>query len=369
MVLLAVVVTYLIVAAFETVGRWSNPALVRLPTPADFVARVPAAGLVALIIGLVMTSALSSRFCERGSRPPLRRCRHERARARCWRLRRWSPRRRPGAARRRSSGSGCGPTRRRSSSPRADGSYGGFLYDICRSAVAHAGVDPGTVELVPVDAGTRFERLDDAAEPLDLLCDPTTITMERAERWDFTPIVFFASSLSAARSRAVAVAGRRGAGRLQRRGRRRGWCWSAGSTARPRTRRWPRWRRRCRRRPARSRSARWPSPGTTTGCAPSAATTGRLSFYVGDADILSAQVDAVRREGPRCPVSFNTRAARPEPYALIVGDRIPGLHRRVSAGVYAFFRSGEAERSFAANFAGRQKSPMLESLFALYRLP
>ena len=68
MVLLAVVVTYLIVAAFETVGRWSNPALVRLPTPADFVARVPAAGLVALIIGWVMTSALSSRFCERGSR-------------------------------------------------------------------------------------------------------------------------------------------------------------------------------------------------------------------------------------------------------------------------------------------------------------
>ena len=253
-------------------------------------------------------------------------------------------------------------------SVRADGSYGGFLYDLCRSAVAHAGVDPGTVELVPVEAGTRFERLDDAAEPLDLLCDPTTITMERAERWDFTPIVFFASSLSAARSRAVALPADEAPAGCSVGAATRvvlvGWVDSTTSDA-----------------TVAEMAAQVPSaPGEVAVCPVAFARhdegvrafcsdEGRLSFYVGDADILSAQVDAVRREGPRCPVSFNTRAARPEPYALIVGDRIPGLHRRISAGVYAFFRSGEAERSFAANFAGRQKSPMLESLFALYRLP
>ena len=84
---------------------------------------------------------------------------------------------------------------------REDGSYGGFLYDLCRSALAHAGVAAGAIELVPVEAGTRFDRMDDAEAPLDLLSDPTTITMERASRWDFTQIVFFAHSVTLARKR------------------------------------------------------------------------------------------------------------------------------------------------------------------------
>ena len=65
MVLLSIVATYLVVAGFETVERWTNPTAVRLATPADFVARVPTSGLVALIIGMVMSSALASRFRER----------------------------------------------------------------------------------------------------------------------------------------------------------------------------------------------------------------------------------------------------------------------------------------------------------------
>ena len=52
----------------ETVGRWGNPAFVRPLAWSDFIARVPAAGLIALIIGLVMSSALSSRFADHGRR-------------------------------------------------------------------------------------------------------------------------------------------------------------------------------------------------------------------------------------------------------------------------------------------------------------
>ena len=76
----------------------------------------------------------------------------------------------------------------------------------------------------------------------------------------------------------------------------------------------------------------------------------------------------MRREGLPCRVSFNARVSRPEPYALIVRDQ-DGLPQRIASGVYAFFRDGGAERSFGENFAGREMSPTLATLFALYRLP
>ena len=68
LLLLAVVATHLNVAVIETVGRWGNPAFVRPLAWSDFISRVPAAGLIALIIGLVMSSALSSRFADHGRR-------------------------------------------------------------------------------------------------------------------------------------------------------------------------------------------------------------------------------------------------------------------------------------------------------------
>src|SRR4029078_12468813 len=56
-VALASPVTYLVVAAFDGVSRWSQPTGVRLPTLSDFVSRVPAAGLIALVVGVVITAA------------------------------------------------------------------------------------------------------------------------------------------------------------------------------------------------------------------------------------------------------------------------------------------------------------------------
>ena len=84
------------------------------------------------------------------------------------------------------------------------GTYRGYLVDICTDAATRAGF---RFRLVPVDATARERILDGdfavAADggpvALDLLCDPTTITLARLERFAsdpatehavFTPIVF-----------------------------------------------------------------------------------------------------------------------------------------------------------------------------------
>ncbi len=77
------------------------------------------------------------------------------------------------------------------------GRYRGFLYDMCRAAIARAGVADADVDLVPVTAADRFEK----AASLDLLCDPTTLTVERARQWTFTPIVFYANATALRRTR------------------------------------------------------------------------------------------------------------------------------------------------------------------------
>lgn len=64
------------------------------------------------------------------------------------------------------------------------GNYLGFLWDICTEAVQRAGytVDPRKVE---VGAETRTAFLSKGVGNFDLLCDPTTITLERM--MNFTP--------------------------------------------------------------------------------------------------------------------------------------------------------------------------------------
>ena len=76
------------------------------------------------------------------------------------------------------------------------GGYHGFLYDMCRAAIAAAGIVDADVEMVPVTAADRFEK----AATLDLLCDPTTLTVERAMQWTFTPIVFYANATALRRT-------------------------------------------------------------------------------------------------------------------------------------------------------------------------
>ena len=241
MVLLSIVATYLVVAGFETVERWTNPTAVRLATSADFVARVPTSGLVALIIGMVMSwrsraASASGRVCRRRRRRPWHEGSGGRAR---WRSARWSRERRRQRAKHRRP-----PRVRIDARPfvfaREDGSYGGFLYDLCRSALAHAGVAAGAIELVPVEAGTRFDRMDDAAGATRSASDPTTDHDGTGE-----PVGLHADRVLRALGDPCPQAPRNPA--VHRGARRRptpaapsAWCSSAGSRARPPTPPWPR---------------------------------------------------------------------------------------------------------------------------------
>lgn len=77
----------------------------------------------------------------------------------------------------------------------ATGQYLGFFWDICTDAVVRAGYDFNAVD-VAAPARSRF--LETGQGSFDLLCDPTTITLSRMERFtksnlSFSPIVFVAN--------------------------------------------------------------------------------------------------------------------------------------------------------------------------------
>jgi ABC-type amino acid transport substrate-binding protein len=244
------------------------------------------------------------------------------------------------------------------------GGYRGFLYDMCGAAAAEAGFDAAEVVLVPVTAATRL----DAAPSLDLLCDPTTVTMERAAAWSFTPIVFFANSVALRRTPPAPVPAAEAPAGCDPGSAREvllaGWIDGTTSaravaTLDPRRARLERGQVLCLK----------PYPTHDDAVRDICSADATLSLYVGDADILSAQVEAMRREGLPCPVGFEPGPLQPEPYALIVGPRLPELQRQLTLGIYRFFRSGAAERSFAAHFGDRRKSATLQTLFDLYRIP
>ena len=78
--------------------------------------------------------------------------------------------------------------------------YLGFFWDICTEAVDRAGYTIATK--VQVDATLRADFLNKGIGDYDLLCDPTTITLERMRRFadeeetaqlEFSPIVFVAN--------------------------------------------------------------------------------------------------------------------------------------------------------------------------------
>ena len=82
---------------------------------------------------------------------------------------------------------------------RASGSFLGFLVDLCTDAATRAGYP---FEQVPITAAERIEILGGARRDIDVLCDPTTITLGRMRAFadleppgsvSFSPIVFVAN--------------------------------------------------------------------------------------------------------------------------------------------------------------------------------
>lgn len=255
-----------------------------------------------------------------------------------------------------------------------DGAYSGYLFDLCTRAVQIA--EYSVAETLPMLAGDRDGLM--AGDPeVDLMCDPMTVTVARARRVDFTPIVFIANSTYvsaraptqfAPDDPAVPETCRNYLGTLPKSEGRKvvlagvvaGTTSVGGFEA------------------ARTVDARGISVlPDETGFAvcrrevPSHVEgfrrfcSGELGYYFADVDILRANV-AVH---PECDYRFENAFFQYEPYALALTSTDADFRRRMSAAVMEMFSTGEALEIYNTYFAtGENVRPMAESLKMLFRI-
>lgn len=246
-----------------------------------------------------------------------------------------------------------------------DGEFTGFLADICRAAVAEAGY--ADVTLHRIDSATRFSDLGEGPEALDLVCDPTTLTLARAERLDFSPIVFIANATfaettppraldarwlaqhpecAAAAAEAPSVAA---VGMLR--------ATTAAASFR------------------RAVDGGWIAVPPDFGlCVIEVEShpegiarlcSGELSYYFADADILRAYL----ADRPDCRALLHPTFLTYEPYALVLGTRDPEFRRRFVRSLYTLFSNGFVDRTYAEHFGERRRSDALEMLFQINSVP
>jgi len=246
------------------------------------------------------------------------------------------------------------------------GNHAGFLYDLCVAAVEGTGRE---AVLVEVEADDRFSLLEPSEDQIDLLCDPTTITVERAGVFDFTPIVFIANATFLRKRDRAHLTGAQAADAgcavpPGSKGVAAGWLrGSTSAGAMEAARRWGVIRLRddeviC---PV---EVELHAAGIARVCDPE----GDLSFYFGDGDILAAHVEDFEGDGG-CQAGFGTGFLTYEPYAFAVTGRLPGFRRELQQALYGVFRSAVVAESYAAHFGGRTPPDTLEKLFLMYRIP
>jgi ABC-type amino acid transport substrate-binding protein len=247
----------------------------------------------------------------------------------------------------------------------APGRFEGFLADICRAAVVGAGY-PGFTEQ-RIDASTRLGDPADGRIAVDVVCDPTTITLERAGRLDFTPIVFIANATFVSReSRHFLTADEAAASES---------CADAAAGGLPVV-----------------------AAGMVTGTTAMAAfelalgqgflgnpadfnvcaiavgshvqgierlCSGDLSYYFGDSDILRAFLT----DRPDCRASFHSSFLTYEPYALVVNGPDATFRRRFVQAIYGLFSDGSVEKFYEQHFGTRRRSAALDTLFSINSVP
>lgn len=272
------------------------------------------------------------------------------------------------------------------------GDYRGFLVDLCNAAVIRTGFP---FRHVPVDATERMEILQTQSAEIDLLCDPTTISLSRLQafaapptpdRLRFSPIVFVANGVwvrnpdekitttPAPPDGVRCLPGRpdRAAGKDRAAHAYLTAGFVVGTTAEVLL-------------DALLREDALPLEPDQSICpvahpshvdGVSAFCRGELAFYFGDLDIVRETakdlvarglVDDCEFDHAPIPISY-------EPYALVVTDRTEGFRPLFMASLYAVFadrisRSSTAEHFFDQNFEELDKSPFLDALFRINRLP
>jgi hypothetical protein len=299
------------------------------------------------------------------------------------------------------------------------GTFRGYLVDICTDAATRAGF---RFRLVPVDATTRERILEDGAFSvpaddgplaLDLLCDPTTITLARLETFAkhpetehavFAPIVFVANGTyvrhGTKANQAACVVGTTDAPGAPIHPA----CWTRASPDGVRQVVLPD-RISCSGRPAGADPAapdQYLIAASLVGSTAEAAIdravrtnqlglganqrvcvvsvrdhrTGVRSFcrndfhlYFGDFDIIQAYRALAAQEGVACDLARTERPLSYEPYALLVPSRNAEFRAKLVAAVYEIFSDGTAASRFDAHFPGHGKSSALELLYRINSIP
>ena len=274
------------------------------------------------------------------------------------------------------------------------GGFRGFLADLCTAAVTRAGFP---FRLEPVDATERMRFLEQRDNTYDLLCDPTTISLERLksfarepfpDRLRFSPIVFVANGVwvrnpddkitpLAAPPEGTGCVPKLNTPEPGPEGNTapRDYLTAGfvvGTTAEALLNRLLRENAL----PVTDRQFICPVAQSSHVDGIMAFCNGTLAFYFGDLDIVRETAADLVSRGIVASCEFD-HAPTPidyEPHALIVTDRTEGFRPLFVAALYAVFAdristSSTAEHFFDRYFENLERSPFLDALFRINSLP
>jgi polar amino acid transport system substrate-binding protein/glutamate/aspartate transport system substrate-binding protein len=246
-----------------------------------------------------------------------------------------------------------------------DGTYRGFIAALCEAAVSRAGYSISErTEIAPTDRQSLREE-----GGIDLVCDPTTVTVARARRTDFSPIVFIANSgfLRSPEPKPLsdsAIDTHEACRTLRAENPDRvllGAVMVAGTTAR-----------------ATYELARAKGHAADTmehlvcpievanhDAGIAAFCDGAATYYFGDLDILHA---AVARHGD-CPARETDAFRAYEPYAIAIPTQDDAFRRAFVSALYALFSEGAVTEIYADAFGSTQMSEPLQMLFRVNSVP
>jgi ABC-type amino acid transport substrate-binding protein len=225
----------------------------------------------------------------------------------------------------------------------------GYSIDICnkvvdglRTALARPDL---AIFFVQVTADDRFARVESGE--VDLLCEPTTMTLSRRERVDFSLMTFISGAAIAVRAdgtrREIGDGGPRVVGVLK------------GTTTEQQLRAF-----------LSERSLDNPVVlADTHESGLTMLTSKQVDGYFADRELLLSL--AANRMGP--PLLVSGQYITVEPYALAMPRGADKLRLAVDREIARIFRSGEIEAIFTWWFPGAEASPILKTLYFLQAIP
>jgi polar amino acid transport system substrate-binding protein/glutamate/aspartate transport system substrate-binding protein len=240
--------------------------------------------------------------------------------------------------------------------------FEGFLVRLCRQAFA---TPEWRIVEVEVTAESRFDQLSapEGPESVDLLCDPTSVTPDRAETYLFSPLVFVTGvgflmnrtpggeQVGTLQELKVGYLGNTTAAAAVDLAEARGDLNQTESQDIVRIDPNDQGQRIGDHRDGVARLCR-----------------GELTYYFGDRDILGAVLDTTPPDlRATCPdITMSRETYSYEAYALPVRDSRPDVALRLQTAIYHAFSDGTARDAYDAEFGmNREMSPSLKSLWAL----